>query len=69
MTTEYVTDEEVEEVGVWADRLVLYRVFEKRLESDGKTRYFLTSRFKHHLKQFAAWFKLFYNLMDLAKVN
>ena len=47
-----LTGERVEEVSNWADRLVLYGVFQKNQDPDGKERYYLTSQFKHHIKQF-----------------
>jgi hypothetical protein len=42
-----VTGEELETMGAWCDKLVLYKVFKKKGE-----RYHFTKPFLYHMKQF-----------------
>jgi len=50
--TEEVTEEEIEDVGIHADKLVLHKVLEKYQSHNGIIRYRLTLQFIQHMKQF-----------------
>jgi hypothetical protein len=47
MTTGGLTGEELETMGAWCDKLVLYKVFKKHQE-----RYYLSKPFIYHMEQF-----------------
>ncbi len=62
-----LTGEELETVGAWLDKLVMYKVLEKRQgsgEKDNEPRYYLSKPFIFHMKQFILWLD---NRPDLAK--
>lgn len=50
--TEEVKEEEIEDVGIHADKLVLHKVLEKYQSHNGIIRYRLTWQFIQHMKQF-----------------
>jgi hypothetical protein len=52
MTSRKVTEEEIETVTVYSDKLVLHRVLEKYQSQDGLTRYRFTPQFVKHMQQF-----------------
>jgi hypothetical protein len=62
-----LTGEELETMSAWLDKLVLYKIFEKRQGSGDKEkepRYYFSKPFIFHMKQFILWLE---DHPDLAK--